>query len=179
LLSSRRTWFNLTLILHYRCNCESQHTRHVKPKDVVMPDHQLAASPASALPTALQWGAALLMGPLGTAIAVLAVASVGLLMMQGRLPLRTGARITMGCFILFGAPCWAKGLLSNMPASFFIGPPATQSASATIRTPSDAVTRTDPFAGQHCLGRGLILQVLSRQIRKTLKARARRASAVL
>lgn len=53
----------------------------------------------------------LLQGSLATSIAVLAVAGLGFAMLQGRLSAREGGRILVGCFILFGAPVMAQGLL--------------------------------------------------------------------
>ena len=64
----------------------------------------------SPLIEAAKWVEALLLGQVGTVVAILALAWVGALMLQGRLALRTGLRVVMGCFILFGAPIIAKGL---------------------------------------------------------------------
>ena len=64
----------------------------------------------SPLIEAAKWVEALLLGQVGTIVATLAVAWIGALLLQGRLALRTGLRVIMGCFVLFGAPIIAKGL---------------------------------------------------------------------
>jgi type IV secretion system protein VirB2 len=46
----------------------------------------------------------ILLGPVATAIAVVAVAMVGFMMLTGRMNWRYGATVIVGCFILFGAP---------------------------------------------------------------------------
>jgi type IV secretion system protein VirB2 len=56
----------------------------------------------------VQW----LLGSVATGIAVLAVAFVGFGLLGGRLNWRTGARVVMGVFILFGAPMIAQELMS-------------------------------------------------------------------
>ena len=60
---------------------------------------------------AVQWIEDLLLGQMATAVAVIAVAWLGYSMLQGRVPLRDGARVVIGCFILFGAPAIARGLV--------------------------------------------------------------------
>ena len=41
---------------------------------------------------------------------MLAVAFVGLMLMTGRLAVRDGLRVAVGCFVLLGAPLIASGL---------------------------------------------------------------------
>lgn len=67
---------------------------------------------ADALLTAVQWLRDTLLGSVASSIAVIAVASVGLGMLSGRLDWRRGARMVVGCFILFGAPSIAAGLMT-------------------------------------------------------------------
>lgn len=61
---------------------------------------------------AVGWIEGTLLGTLATIVAILAVAGIGLLMLQGRFALRHGARVLLGCFILFGAASIAAGLRS-------------------------------------------------------------------
>lgn len=63
---------------------------------------------------ALHWWVEVLTGRLGTSIGVLAVAWLGLALMQGRIPLREALRVLLGCFLLFGAPMIAAGLLDTL-----------------------------------------------------------------
>tara|TARA_R110002124_G_scaffold243235_1_gene408330 strand:- start:39369 stop:39764 length:396 start_codon:yes stop_codon:yes gene_type:complete len=72
--------------------------------------------------SAVRWIQTLLLGSLATSLAVIAIASVGLLMLSGRVNLRRGATVILGCFIVFGAASIAQGL-RGVTASF-TGPPA-------------------------------------------------------
>lgn len=60
---------------------------------------------------ALAWLQGTLLGSIAIGLCVIAVAWVGFLMLQGRLPVREGARVIVGCFILLGAPVIASGFL--------------------------------------------------------------------
>jgi type IV secretion system protein VirB2 len=53
-----------------------------------------------------------LMGNVATAIAVMAVAAVGFMMLTGRLNWRFGGTVIVGCFILFGAGAIVTGIQS-------------------------------------------------------------------
>lgn len=64
-----------------------------------------------ALPAALEWIAALLTGSLATSIGVIAIAGVGFAMLAGQVSWRDGARVVLGCFVLFGAGALSAGLM--------------------------------------------------------------------
>ncbi|NIJ20016.1 type IV secretory pathway VirB2 component (pilin) [Sphingomonas naasensis] len=64
----------------------------------------------SALNAAVRWLEGTLLGTVATTIAVLAVASVGYGALTGRIDLRRGATVVIGCFVLFGASSIAAGL---------------------------------------------------------------------
>lgn len=70
-----------------------------------------APSEANALVTAVSWIQNILLGPFATAIAVIAVASIGFMMLTGRLNIRRGAYVILGCFIVFGAPVIVSGIV--------------------------------------------------------------------
>lgn len=53
---------------------------------------------------AADWVRDLLIGPLATTVAVIAVAMVGFMMLTGRMNWKHGAIVILGLFILFGAP---------------------------------------------------------------------------
>src|SRR5690242_3493342 len=55
------------------------------------------------LVSAVRWLQGTLLGTVATVVAVIAVASVGFLMLTGRINWRYGATVILGCFILFGA----------------------------------------------------------------------------
>lgn len=61
---------------------------------------------------AAHWLQGTLLGTVATVIAVIAVASVGLLMLTGRMNWRYGATVILGCFILFGAASIVGGIQS-------------------------------------------------------------------
>ncbi|UVO55802.1 TrbC/VirB2 family protein [Sphingomonas sp. SUN039] len=63
--------------------------------------------------SAVRWLQGTLLGTVATVVAVIAVASVGLLMLTGRINWRYGATVIIGCFILFGAASIVAGIQST------------------------------------------------------------------
>ena len=59
---------------------------------------------------ALSWMQGTLLGNVATAVAVMAVAAVGFMMLTGRMNWRFGATVIIGCFILFGAATIVAGI---------------------------------------------------------------------
>jgi len=59
---------------------------------------------------ALGWVQGTLLGNVATAVAVIAVAMVGFMMLTGRINWRMGATVVLGCFILFGATTIVGGI---------------------------------------------------------------------
>jgi type IV secretion system protein VirB2 len=59
---------------------------------------------------ALGWVQGTLLGNVATAVAVIAVAMVGFMMLTGRINWRMGATVVLGCFILFGATTIVSGI---------------------------------------------------------------------
>ena len=101
----------------------------------------------SPLVGAVQWIEALLLGPLALALGTIAVAAFGFLMLSGRVDVRTGARIVIGCFILFGARSIATGLQSGA-AGLSTREVTYPAVPATVARPaSQEVPAYDPFAG--------------------------------
>ena len=76
--------------------------------------HAQAADPAGSGPivAALGWLQGTLLGNVATAVAVMAVAAVGFMMLTGRMNWRLGATVIIGCFILFGAASIVAGIQS-------------------------------------------------------------------
>ena len=68
---------------------------------------------------ALHWLEGTLLGTVATVVAVIAVASVGFLMLTGRMNWRYGATVILGCFILFGAASIVGGIQSSAGAGGF------------------------------------------------------------
>jgi type IV secretory pathway VirB2 component (pilin) len=103
----------------------------------------------SALAAANNWVAALLTGTLATTVATIAIAGIGFLMLQGRLPLRRGVTIVLGCFIIFGASSIGRGLLmlnSGLSGIAPGGPAAVVQAPPAITVPPQPEVY-DPYAG--------------------------------
>jgi type IV secretory pathway VirB2 component (pilin) len=72
----------------------------------------LADSPggSSVLVAAISWLQDMLLGTVATSIAVIAIAAIGFGMLTGRVNIRYGATVVLGCFILFGASTIVNGL---------------------------------------------------------------------
>ena len=103
-------------------------------------------STESSLVEAVGWLRAALLGSTGTAVAVLAVGTLGLLMFNGRLPARRGATVLIGCFILFSAATIANDLIgaASMTAEPVVSPVTPQAAYApSVPKP----VPYDPYAG--------------------------------
>lgn len=79
---------------------------------------QTAADPRGSGPivAALGWLQGTLLGNVATAVAVMAVAAVGFMMLTGRMNWRFGATVIIGCFILFGAGAIVTGIQSAAAA---------------------------------------------------------------
>ncbi len=73
---------------------------------------QQASDPQGSGPivAALGWLQGTLLGNVATAVAVMAVAAVGFMMLTGRLNWRFGATVIIGVFILFGAGTIVAGI---------------------------------------------------------------------
>ncbi len=105
----------------------------------------------SVLLSALSWIEGTLLGSLATIVAILAVAGIGFLLLQGRLVVRGGIRVLAGCFILFGAASIVSGLQSmatGVAGSGAFERPVPQQISAP--EPMEIPNRTsnyDPYAG--------------------------------
>lgn len=104
-------------------------------------------STSNALTTAIDWIAGALTGNLGTMIAVLAIAGTGFAMLQGRLAVRDGARVVLGCFILFGAPAIAHGLAELASASSAQSQSYSAPPPPPPPIPAPPQPNNDPYAG--------------------------------
>ncbi len=111
---------------------------------------------SGAVVAAVQWLQNTLLGTVATTVAVISVATVGLMMMSGRVDLRRGASVVIGCFILFGASSIAAGIRSVAtgdsiavePVSYvepWTVAPAPVAPPVPVRVPAERAA--DPFAG--------------------------------
>lgn len=71
----------------------------------------VAPGGVSVFAAAVQWLQGTLLGTVATTVGVIAVASMGFLLLSGRIDLRRGAQVVFGCFILFGASTIAGGIV--------------------------------------------------------------------
>lgn len=76
---------------------------------------QAGSNPAGSGPivAAMAWLQGTLLGNVATAVAVIAVAMVGFMMLTGRMNWRFGATVIVGCFVLFGASAIVSGIQST------------------------------------------------------------------
>lgn len=65
------------------------------------------------LVSAVNWLQGTLLGTIATVAAVIAVATVGFMMLTGRINWRYGVTVILGCFILFGAASIVAGIQST------------------------------------------------------------------
>ena len=65
------------------------------------------------LVSAVGWLQGTLLGTVATVVAVIAVATVGFMMLTGRINWRYGVTVVLGCFILFGATSIVAGIHST------------------------------------------------------------------
>ena len=86
-----------------------------------------------------------LFGPLAATLCVLAVAFVGFVMLTGRMPVRMGLRVVLGCFVLLGAPVIANGLMElGQKRAVPVVPPIAASEEPRRELPP---ATEDPFSG--------------------------------
>ena len=119
------------------------------------PGESLADPPGSSvLIAAVTWFQSALLGTVATVIAVIAIASLGFMMLTGRVNLRSGAAAIVGSFVLFGASTIVVGLqfaLSSssdtIAASTLPPSPAQVPVTAVPEPVASSRPPYDPYAG--------------------------------
>src|SRR5438046_3308126 len=114
-----------------------------------MPDY--APAGANAFTSAVGWLQTTLLGTIATTLAIIAIASVGFLMLTGRIDVRRAAQVVFGCFIIFGASTIASGVLGAVSgtvagADLAQAPPPPQLAQPPAYPKANS-TPYDPYAG--------------------------------
>lgn len=104
-----------------------------------------STAPTDHLLVATLWIRDVLLGSVATTVAIIAVATVGLAMLNGRVDVRRGMTIVIGCFVLFGAPVIATGLLRVAPGQPMAAP--APPPPRPLPTPASTPTAYDPYAG--------------------------------
>lgn len=106
---------------------------------------------ADPLVKAASWTSDLLLGPLATSVCVVAIASIGAVMLSGRIDQKRALTALIACFLIFGASSIANGLL------FGIGDaqaPARDDPPLAVPVPqAKASPDFDPYAGASPLPR--------------------------
>lgn len=105
---------------------------------------------SNAFSAAMNWLEATLLGSFATAVAVIVIASFGLLLFLGRIPTRRAIEVVFGCFILFGADSIASGImrgLQGLPSDPY--PLAALPPPPPVEVPVQATSAQpyDPYAG--------------------------------
>jgi type IV secretion system protein VirB2 len=102
---------------------------------------------SSAILRAVQWLEGTVLGTIATTVAVIAVATVGLLALNGRIDIRRALTVVLGCFILFGSSSIVAGLQNLVRED---GAPPAQVAEAEVSplaTLPQGPAGYDPYAG--------------------------------
>ena len=98
------------------------------------------------LADAVFWTTDLVSGSLAVGLSVIAVALVGFAALTGRMPIRMGARVVLGCFVLLGAQVIASGLSGLWQDGMEASVPNQVPANTDRREPLPQATY-DPYAG--------------------------------
>ena len=107
---------------------------------------------ASVLLPAVSWLQSTLLGTFATVIAIIAIASIGFMLLTGRVNARSSAAAVVGCFVLFGASTIVMGLQLAAGGSDAPVPPQRPVAPPpSIAAPEPALASPpaayDPYAG--------------------------------
>jgi type IV secretion system protein VirB2 len=94
-----------------------------------------------------RWIEGVMLGEVALGVCVIAVALIGTLMLTGRLPLREGVRVVIGCFVLLGAPVIAAGFVDGGGGVIEARVPPQASAQIESLRPNLPPADFDPYAG--------------------------------
>ena len=100
----------------------------------------------SVFEAATNWALGTLFGSLAISLCVIAVAFFGLAMLSGRVSLRRGAILVLGCFLLLGAGQIAQGLVTLPQAVGTRPEPVVMTFEAKPAKPLPPANY-DPYAG--------------------------------
>lgn len=110
------------------------------------------ANPTGSSPilAGVRWIQDTMLGEVASIVAIVAVAGVGAAMLTGRIELRRGLTVVLGCFLLFGASLVADGIRRALDMGVGDGSNpivATITASAPPAVPVSHKPPDDPYAG--------------------------------
>lgn len=96
---------------------------------------------------AVAWIEGVLLGPVATTMATIAIAWLGIAMLTGRTDWRRGLTVVLGCFILFGAPVIGRALAGLTSTGVGAAPDLTQSEPTPPPALPQMPPAVDPYAG--------------------------------
>lgn len=109
------------------------------------------APPEPVVATGSDWVTGLLGGSIAVSLCVIAMAVLGMLMLTGRLHLRRGLQVVLGCFLLLGTPLLVDALTTRTdrvrdlePAAIVLASPAPQTLRPVDNRSSNPF---DPYSG--------------------------------
>jgi type IV secretory pathway VirB2 component (pilin) len=102
---------------------------------------------SSVLVAAAQWLEGTLLGTIATTVAVIAVATVGLLALSGRIDVRRALTVVSGCFILFGSSSIVAGLQNLIREDGAPPAPGARAEVSPLATLPQRPPGYDPYAG--------------------------------
>lgn len=109
---------------------------------------------SSSIVAAVGWLQGTLLGTVATVVATICVAAIGFMMLSGRVPVRRGLTVILGCFILFGASTMSAAVRDAVATvaggAQWTPPPPAPLPPRTVPPPPPAQTpppAADPFAG--------------------------------
>lgn len=112
---------------------------------------------ASVLLAPVSWLQHTLLGTVAEAVAIVAIAVVGFSMLSGRLGVRRGITVVIGCFVLFGASSIAMGVQSFSDGGggneWRAPPPVPDLPTLPQPPPTAPAAGNDPYAGAAMPGR--------------------------
>lgn len=114
----------------------------------------IVSGDGSSLVTALFWVQGVLLGTTATVVGVVAVASIGLLMLGGRVEIKQGMRTVLGLFLIFSAPTIAAAIasqLSRAAATSAISPAEPAPLMPESDKGATPPEQLDPYAGASVL----------------------------
>lgn len=103
-----------------------------------------AGDPAS---SAANWLTEVLGGTAATAVCVIAVATLGMMMLSGRISLRRGLQVVLGCFLLLGASTVSAQLQQLARGTGDVAAPAAQVIEIESKPKPLPPANYDPYAG--------------------------------
>jgi type IV secretory pathway VirB2 component (pilin) len=109
---------------------------------------------SSSLVGALTWVENVLLGTTATVVGVIAVASIGLMMLSGRVDVKQGIRTVVGLLVVFGAPTIASAIEMQLRQAATEAPGYAIAAASEPPLPAEQTPPPkafDPYAGASVL----------------------------